>query len=600
MSAAVLMVGSLVVVSAQPASAFRYFVHGNVHCTVASGHVDYAPSLRETISAETRMRIKGTFTCDVGETGVPNTVVTGGKFKMLSNPFSGTCSSGQSDTYEMTIQWFHNPEGQKIRNSEISWVWNDAADSWTPGADPNAPYAYHFVGSSSTSLFGLSGSYVGAIASANFVSGDGSASNPGTFASLACHRLDGLPGRLRGGWNLDPSLSDFTIESAPYVNTDGVNPNNAPIGTQNLDVDITGAGFNAGDSVAFSGSGITVNSSTVNSPTDITANISIDPGAAAGTRDVTVSDSAFTWQNTCSSCFMVSPIVSSLSPATAGQGASSRSITITGQGFANGAITQFGPGSGITTNYTQFIDSNTLIANINVAPAAPLTTYDVTVTDPGYGVGTCTACFSVNSGPTVTSTSPNPRGVGATNQAIAINGTGFDPGSTVTFGGSGISVDAVSYVNSSQLTATVDIAPGTLNGNRSVTVLNSDGGQGGCAVCFTVSKAPAPVDWTVLTGLPYIQKNLGTDKHGRHNRAVWELDVQITGTNLQPNATIDYATDDVTVVSTTYMSTSRIKQHIYIDVLDYYANALPQDRAVTVTNPDGGTYTLEGAVVLLV
>jgi hypothetical protein len=61
--------------------------------------------------------------------------------------------------------------------------------------------------------------------------------------------------------------------------------------TQTLDVNITGVGSNFanGTSVAsFSGTGITVNSTTVTNATHATANITIAAGAAPGARDVTV------------------------------------------------------------------------------------------------------------------------------------------------------------------------------------------------------------------------------------------------------------------------------------------------------------------------
>ncbi|MBN2027954.1 MAG: hypothetical protein JW854_14490 [Actinobacteria bacterium] len=62
-------------------------------------------------------------------------------------------------------------------------------------------------------------------------------------------------------------------------------------GQTNLDVTITGADTNFVDGVSvatFSGTGITVNSTSVNSLTEAVANIDIDAGAALGARDVNV------------------------------------------------------------------------------------------------------------------------------------------------------------------------------------------------------------------------------------------------------------------------------------------------------------------------
>jgi hypothetical protein len=598
--AAVLTASSLVVVAAQPASALRYFVHGNVHCQITSGSVAYAPTLRETVSLTTRFRIKGTLNCLgpglQGETGLDDgTIVTGGTFKALSNYYSGTCSSGAPDEMEMMIHW--NAQGpSRVRNTEVSWGWDSAHDS----AQSDPAYGLSFVGGSVTNL-GISGSYLGATAAVSFISGLGTPADPGVNSS-ACHNATGT-GRLKNGWTLDPAgLSELTFQSAPWISQDGLSPSSAVLGTQNLDVNITGQDFAAGDAVSFSGSGITVNSTTFVNENQLTANISIDPGALAGTRDVTVTDATL-GSNTCGSCFMVSPIVSGVSPATAGQGATNRNITITGQGFENGAIAQFGaPGSAIATNYTQFIDANTLIANITVANGAPLTTYDVTVIDPGFGVGTCTGCFSVNSGPTVTGTSPSARGGGATNQTISINGTGFANGATVAFGGSGVSVGAVSYVDPTLLMATVSVAPGSTTGTRSVTVVNPDGGQGSCAACFTVDKTPTVTLWQVGTnGKHTINPN--ADPQGRRDRDVYTVDVTITGTNFQPGVVVTYpgaATTTFIVNSQTYVSATKIKQNITIDYGDFsQLQPNPPDRTIIVTNPDGGTYSLPGAVILV-
>src|SRR5207342_3004269 len=62
---------------------------------------------------------------------------------------------------------------------------------------------------------------------------------------------------------------------------------------QTLNVVLTGTGFISGTStVNFSGTGITVNTTTVDSATQITANISIAASAALGNRNITVANSA--------------------------------------------------------------------------------------------------------------------------------------------------------------------------------------------------------------------------------------------------------------------------------------------------------------------
>ena len=62
-------------------------------------------------------------------------------------------------------------------------------------------------------------------------------------------------------------------------------------GPAGLNVVITGTGFDATATASFSGAGITVNSTTFNSATQVTANISIAGAAALGPRDVSVTTS---------------------------------------------------------------------------------------------------------------------------------------------------------------------------------------------------------------------------------------------------------------------------------------------------------------------
>jgi hypothetical protein len=66
-------------------------------------------------------------------------------------------------------------------------------------------------------------------------------------------------------------------------------PGDGPRGTS-IDVDITGSNtnFQSSSALSFAGSGITVNFRLVRSATSMTANITIDPSAATGFRDVTV------------------------------------------------------------------------------------------------------------------------------------------------------------------------------------------------------------------------------------------------------------------------------------------------------------------------
>ena len=75
-------------------------------------------------------------------------------------------------------------------------------------------------------------------------------------------------------------------EEAKETTVTAVSPGSAKVG-ETLDVTITGTNLTDASSVSF-GSGITVNSFTVDSDTAITASITIAAGATVGSRDVSV------------------------------------------------------------------------------------------------------------------------------------------------------------------------------------------------------------------------------------------------------------------------------------------------------------------------
>jgi len=578
--AVVLMAGTAVAVTSTPAVASNFFVHGNVQCQV-SGSTRYTPFLKHAGGQNVRYIMKGSLNnCTDGhgnpggETGIPGVKVMSGQFKVLSDYFGGDCSNIGATDVLMTIKWFSDT-GVKVRDSNVGWL--------APIAVGTEPYSYLYAGGS-VDTFGLNGSYLGATGAASFI-GDA-----GQGAAELC------PTRLRAPWSFGADGQSTLSFLSPPTLTDAT-PNSSTLGATNLNVAISGMDFTSDDTVAFSGTGITVNSTTYVSPTEVDANISIAPDALAGMRDITITNSTL-GSGTCTSCFMVAPTVTSVAPGTVAQGAVSRDLTITGVGFADGAVTSVS-GAGVVVNYTQYVSPTQLTANVTVASGAPLGVNDVTVTDPGNGVGTCTGCLTVTPGPTVTSTAPGSRGAGANNQVVAIIGTNFLPGAVASFSGTGITVNSTSYVSPTKVNANISIANSATVGTRAVSVSNTDGGVGQCAACFTVNKGPIITDWQVVDG-PHNYFKLRWRNGVLVTRAVYGLTVQIVGSNFLNGAVVTYASSDVDVNSTTYVSSTKIKMNVDIDVADYAANALPPDRAVTVTNPDGGSFYCPGAVVLLV
>src|ERR1035437_3715842 len=119
------------------------------------------------------------------------------------------------------------------------------------------------------------------------------------------------------------------------------------------------------------------------------------------------------------------PTVVSATPAEP-QGATAQTVTVTGTGFADGAVITFA-NTGVTGSTTS-VNSTTLTVSVTVAADASIGASDVTVTNTDGGVATGSGVFTVVSGPAV---SISPGGQTFGNQNI-LSGPTADQTFTVT------------------------------------------------------------------------------------------------------------------------------------------------------------------------
>jgi len=371
----------------------------------------------------------------------------------------------------------------------------------------------------------------------------------------------------------------FTITAAaPTVSS--TSPNNRPQGST-TDVSVIGTNFFPGAVASFSGTGITVNSTTFVDTSHVTANITISPTATVGLRNVTVTNTD-SQADTCTGCFSVTlpaPAISSVSPTSGHQG-TTIDVTVTGSNFVSGATVTFS-GTGITKNSTTFTDSSHITVNITISPSATVSSRDVTVTNPDAQSDTCVGCFDVLlPAPTATSVSPTSGHRGTTIDVI-VTGTNFVNGANASFSGTGITVNSTTFTDSSHVTANITISPTATLSTRDVTVTNPDTQAATCAGCFTVI-LPAPT----ATSVSPTTGEAGTT-----------LDVTVTGTNFVSGATVSFSGTGITVNSTTFNDSSHVTANISIS-----PSATTGARNVSVTNPDtqtatcGGCFTVTAAV----
>ena len=104
-----------------------------------------------------------------------------------------------------------------------------------------------------------------------------------------------------------------------------------------------------------------------------------------------------------------------------------------------------------------------------------------------------------NTTPTITTISPNNTVAGSAAFTLTINGTNFVAASVVNFGGSAL---ATTFVNSTQLTATIPAASVASTGTSAVTVTNpAPGGGTSNAINFTITSALSPDNQLSLSKL---------------------------------------------------------------------------------------------------
>ncbi|MGI8683964.1 MAG: Calx-beta domain-containing protein [Acidimicrobiales bacterium] len=210
---------------------------------------------------------------------------------------------------------------------------------------------------------------------------------------------------LNGGADIDLCNADDTApDPDTIVNCEGLLPFPAPdiltvsppAGAPEsiLPVSITGSGFVPGATVSFSGTGITVNGSSVGSPTQMTAYIYIAPGAPPGLRTVTVANRGGA-SDSCA-CFTVNPgpVVTSLTPNSALPG--NRTVVLAGTGFRSGANVSFFCGADcIAVNSVTVNSSTSMTVTLSINLPGPRTVA-VYVTNPDGGGWSCNSCFSID------------------------------------------------------------------------------------------------------------------------------------------------------------------------------------------------------------
>lgn len=329
---------------------------------------------------------------------------------------------------------------------------------------------------------------------------------------------------------------------------------------------LTGSGFSGTPTVFVSSTYVQVDSVKVVNSTTLHVTVTAASAANPGGRDITVIEPGPT-ADTCSNpnCLIVdkAPAVTSASPDSVPVGETA-SATIAGANFQSGAVVS-GP-SGITFTGTKFVSATKLTTKAIIGTSVSPGSYNLTVTNPDGGTGTCAGCLTVtaDSAPTLTSVSPDSAGQ---QSAVTLNlsGTNFTTSSSVTFSASDVTVKSLRYVSPSSLSVTIGVTGSAPLGAGNVTV-TTPGGSGTCSGCLKIDPHPA-VDKLSPSSIAS-----GTT-----------TEITVTGTNFVSGFSVSTTIPGATVGTPTNVTSKSFEVSVTVPSATGSGNYL-----LKVTNPDGG------------
>lgn len=271
------------------------------------------------------------------------------------------------------------------------------------------------------------------------------------------------------------------------------------------------------------------------------------------------------------------PYLISLSPASVIAGGDDFTLTVNGSNFVSGSVVRWN-GEDRTTTY---INNMQLDALISAADRAAGGTITVTVNNanPGGGVSNELTLTLNNPAPYLASISPSGATAGSPGFTITLYGQNFTSGSVVLWNGE---IRTTSYIGRTQLSALIPASDIDSSGIAEVTVFNAlPGGGTSPGATFTIEQGPAiQASQILLTSLLASQLTIDWIDGSGEQRAVFVK-----------RGSYDTAgpfNDTTYTANTIFGAGSEIGNTGWYCVF----NGITHPAGVTVTNLDGGRYTV--------
>ena len=320
----------------------------------------------------------------------------------------------------------------------------------------------------------------------------------------------------------------FTI-APPIPVITSISPSSVSAAGPGFTLTVTGMGFVNGATVSFNASGLTT---TFVTPTQLTAAIPANLIAQPGMAQITVSNPAGGPSNAVTLTIVpAGPVITNISPSSVSAGGPAFTLTVTGTGFASGAVVSFNGATLVTT----FVSGTQVTAAVPASLIVQQGSAQITVSNPTGPASNAATLTIAAPAPVITSISPTGAAVGGPAFTLTVNGTGFVPGAVVSFNSTALTT---SFVSATQVTAGVPASLIATPGTAQIT-LSNPGGAMSNAVTLTV-QAPVPTitsisPATVIAGGP-------------------TFTLTVTGTNFLPGATVTLSTTTSTGSTPTFIA----------------------------------------------
>jgi uncharacterized protein (TIGR03437 family) len=259
-----------------------------------------------------------------------------------------------------------------------------------------------------------------------------------------------------------------------------LDPVSVVAGTPSFTLTVNGSNFPPGSNVSVLWNGGALATTRV-SATQLTATVPASLLTTPGSVAVTVFNGAYSKP---AAVFTIAPAgasISSITPNRATAGDAGFTLSITGVGFASGAVAQWN-GTALSTT---FVSSTSLTAAVPAALIASAGNANITVLSAGL-LSNPIAFTIAPATPVVTSLSPSHAAPGGEGFTLTVTGTGFSAATVARWNGGAL---ATTFVNSGQLTAIVPAALIANAGTAGITVVA--GSLTSNSMPFTIDAASA-------------------------------------------------------------------------------------------------------------